>query len=63
MTLPVESLAQAGLKPGDDVTIAAEGPDTIIVRRASRDVDAALGVFNGLFEPEYLDRLRSGERG
>lgn len=62
VTLPVESLATAGLKAGDDVTIDAEGPDTIVVRRARRDVDQALGVFDGLFEPGYLDRLRSGER-
>jgi bifunctional DNA-binding transcriptional regulator/antitoxin component of YhaV-PrlF toxin-antitoxin module len=62
VTLPVESLARAGLKAGDEVTIEAEGRDTITVRRARRDVDAALGVFDGLFEPGYLDRLRSGER-
>jgi bifunctional DNA-binding transcriptional regulator/antitoxin component of YhaV-PrlF toxin-antitoxin module len=62
VTLPVESLAQAGLKSGDEVTIEAEGPDTIVVRRAHRDVDVALGVFDGLFEPGYLERLRSGER-
>ena len=62
VTLPVQSLASAGLKAGDEVTIEAEGPDTIVVRRTRRDVDAALGVFDGLFEPGYLDRLRSEER-
>jgi len=62
VTLPVESLASAGLKAGDEVTIEAEGSDTIVVRRARRDVDVALGVFDGLFEPGYLDRLRSQER-
>jgi bifunctional DNA-binding transcriptional regulator/antitoxin component of YhaV-PrlF toxin-antitoxin module len=62
VTLPVESLEVAGLKAGDEVTIEAEGVDTIVVRRARRDVEAALGIFDGLFEPGYLDRLRSGER-
>src|SRR4051794_36137370 len=62
VTLPVESLARAGLKSGDEVTIEAEGADTIVVRRARRKVDEALGVFDGLFEPGYLDRLRSQER-
>lgn len=62
VTLPVESLATAGLKPGDEVTIEAEGPDTIVVRRVRSDIDAALGVFDGLYEPGYLDRLRAGER-
>jgi hypothetical protein len=33
-----------------------------VVRRANRDVDAALGVFNGLFEPGYLEQLRRDER-
>jgi bifunctional DNA-binding transcriptional regulator/antitoxin component of YhaV-PrlF toxin-antitoxin module len=62
VTLPVHSLEIAGLEAGDEVTIEAEGPDTIVVRRAQRDIEAALGVFNGLFEPGYLDKLRSGER-
>jgi bifunctional DNA-binding transcriptional regulator/antitoxin component of YhaV-PrlF toxin-antitoxin module len=62
ITLPVESLAKAGLRAGDEVTIEGEGTDTIVVRRAPRDVDGALGVFDGLFEPGYLDRLRSEER-
>jgi bifunctional DNA-binding transcriptional regulator/antitoxin component of YhaV-PrlF toxin-antitoxin module len=62
VTLPVESLAATGLKAGDDVTIEADGPDTIVVRRTPRDVDRALGIFDGLYEPGYLDRLRSEER-
>lgn len=62
VTLPVESLAATGLGPGDEVIIEALGADTIVVRRARRDVDAALGVFDGLFEPGYLDRLRADER-
>jgi bifunctional DNA-binding transcriptional regulator/antitoxin component of YhaV-PrlF toxin-antitoxin module len=62
VTLPVESLARAGLKPGDEVTIEAEGSETIVVRLAQRNVDDALGVFDGLFEPGYLEKLRSGER-
>jgi bifunctional DNA-binding transcriptional regulator/antitoxin component of YhaV-PrlF toxin-antitoxin module len=62
VTLPVEALAAAGLRAGDQVTIQAEGPDTIVVRRMNKDLDGALGVFEGLYEPGYLDRLRSGER-
>lgn len=62
VTLPVETLRRAGLEAGDEVTIEAEGPDRIIVRRAARDRERAFGVFDGLYEPEYLERLRSGER-
>jgi bifunctional DNA-binding transcriptional regulator/antitoxin component of YhaV-PrlF toxin-antitoxin module len=62
VTLPVRTLAAAGFKAGDEVTIEAEGPDTIIVRRARREIGEALGVFDGLYEPGYLDALRSEER-
>jgi bifunctional DNA-binding transcriptional regulator/antitoxin component of YhaV-PrlF toxin-antitoxin module len=62
VTLPVETLQRAGLKAGDEVAIEAEGPDRIVVRRAERDPAGALGVFDGLYEPGYLEQLRAGER-
>lgn len=62
VTLPVESLRAAGLKPGDEVTIEPEDPDRIVVRRADPDLGNALGVFDGLYGPGYLDRLRAEER-
>jgi bifunctional DNA-binding transcriptional regulator/antitoxin component of YhaV-PrlF toxin-antitoxin module len=62
VTLPVESLEAAGLMPGDEVVIEAEGSDRIVVHRAASDLSHALGVFDGLYEPGYLDRLRSEER-
>ncbi len=62
VTLPVAALERAGLKRGDEVTIEAEGADRIVVRRVAPNAKAALGVFDGLYEPGYLERLRSGER-
>jgi len=62
VTLPVATLEQAGLRAGDEVAIEAEGPDRVVVRRAMSDPAAALGIFDGLYEPGYLDELRSGER-
>lgn len=62
VTLPVETLKQTGLRVGDEVAIEAEGADRIVVRRMSSDAEQALGVFDGLYEPGYLERLRSGER-
>lgn len=58
VTLPVESLAVAGLGAGDEVSIEADGADRIVIRRAPRDVARGIGVFDGLYEPGYLDRLR-----
>lgn len=62
VTLPVDALREAGLREGDEVTVAAEGPDAIVVRRARRSPEYAFGVFDGLYEPGYLDDLRAGER-
>jgi bifunctional DNA-binding transcriptional regulator/antitoxin component of YhaV-PrlF toxin-antitoxin module len=62
VTLPVESLQAAGLRPGDEVVIEAEGADRIVVHRAAANLSAALGVFDGLYERGYLERLRSEER-
>jgi bifunctional DNA-binding transcriptional regulator/antitoxin component of YhaV-PrlF toxin-antitoxin module len=62
VTLPVESLERAGLKAGDEVAIEAKGSDRIVVRRAVSKPLEALGIFDGLYEPGYLDKLRSGER-
>jgi len=52
----------SALEVGDEVAIEAEGADRIVVRRVSRDVERALGIFDGLYEPDYLERLRAGER-
>ncbi len=62
VTLPVESLRQAGLDVGDEVAVEADGADRIVVRRVLREAERGLGVFDGLYEPGYLERLRSGER-
>jgi bifunctional DNA-binding transcriptional regulator/antitoxin component of YhaV-PrlF toxin-antitoxin module len=62
ITIPMESLERAGLAPGDEVAIEAERPDRIVVRRAVSDPNEALGIFDGLYEPGYLEGLRSGER-
>ncbi|MBN9624305.1 MAG: AbrB/MazE/SpoVT family DNA-binding domain-containing protein [Actinobacteria bacterium] len=62
VTLPVDALEAAGLQPGDEVLIEAEGADRIVVHRASPDLAGALGVFDGLYEPGYLEDLRSEER-
>jgi bifunctional DNA-binding transcriptional regulator/antitoxin component of YhaV-PrlF toxin-antitoxin module len=62
VTLPAESLRAVGWEAGDEVVIEPEGPDRIVVHRAERDVSKALGVFDGLYEPGYLERLRSEER-
>lgn len=62
VTLPVETLEAAGLQAGDEVVVEAEGADRIVVHRAPANLVSALGVFDGLYEPGYLEQLRSEER-
>lgn len=62
VTLPVETLELTGLSAGDEVTIEAEGPDRIVVSRKPPEPSKAIGVFDGLYEPGHLQRLRSEER-
>jgi bifunctional DNA-binding transcriptional regulator/antitoxin component of YhaV-PrlF toxin-antitoxin module len=58
ITLPVETMRTAGLSAGDEVTVSAEGLDRVVVSRTV-DPSAALGVFDGLYERGYLERLRA----
>jgi len=62
VTLPIAALSAAGLTAGDEVTLEADGAGVIVVRRRSRDPQEAFGVFDGLYERDYLERLRAGER-
>jgi bifunctional DNA-binding transcriptional regulator/antitoxin component of YhaV-PrlF toxin-antitoxin module len=62
VTLPVETLERTGLSAGDEVTIEADGPDRIVVSRKPPEPSKAIGIFDGLYEPGYLERLRSRER-
>lgn len=62
ITIPVESLERAGLGPGDEVAIEAEGPERIVVKKVPPNPARGLGVFDGLYGEGYLERLRSGER-
>lgn len=62
ITLPVEVLREAGLEAGDEVQIVAGETNEIVVRRPGMSFEAAIGVFDGLYEPGYLDRLRAEER-
>jgi bifunctional DNA-binding transcriptional regulator/antitoxin component of YhaV-PrlF toxin-antitoxin module len=62
VTLPVETLERAGLSAGDEVVIHADGRDRIVVSRKPPEPEKALGIFDGLYEPDYLERLRSEER-
>ena len=59
VTLPVEALRAAGLRPGDDVRVQAVAPGRLELIRADDLVTKYAGIFDATFYPKgYLDRLR-----
>ena len=59
VTLPVEALRAAGLRPGDDVRVQAVAPGRLELIRADDLVTKYAGVFDATVYPKgYLDRLR-----
>lgn len=59
VTLPVEALREAGLRPGDDVRVQAVGPGRLEVVRVEELVTEFAGVFDRAVYPQgYLDELR-----
>jgi len=42
--------------------IESDGPDRIVIGCIAADPRTALGVFDGLYPPGYLDELRVRER-
>lgn len=62
VTLPVEQMQKAGLEALDEVEVMAQNDGQITIRRAKGGVAGGLGIFDGLYEPGYLEQLRKGER-
>ncbi|HET8606081.1 MAG TPA: AbrB/MazE/SpoVT family DNA-binding domain-containing protein [Gaiellaceae bacterium] len=60
VTLPVDELREAGLRPGDDVRVVAVGPGRLEIVR-SRDLAEELAgdVGPDVYPPGYLDELRN----
>jgi bifunctional DNA-binding transcriptional regulator/antitoxin component of YhaV-PrlF toxin-antitoxin module len=56
ITIPVRVLREAGLEPGDAVSVRATGPGQVEVRR-SRDILSEYAGQLG-YPPGYLDKLR-----
>jgi bifunctional DNA-binding transcriptional regulator/antitoxin component of YhaV-PrlF toxin-antitoxin module len=59
VTLPVQILREAGLRPGDDLRVRAVGPGRVELVRAEDLVAEFAGVFDAsVYAPGYLDELR-----
>lgn len=57
ITIPIAALEEAGLHPGEAVTVEPAGDGELRVRRAALTFDAAFGALTGVYPPGYLDQL------
>jgi bifunctional DNA-binding transcriptional regulator/antitoxin component of YhaV-PrlF toxin-antitoxin module len=56
VTVPVRTLREAGLEPGDSVVISAVGAGRVELRRRDDLISELAGSFS--YPPGYLDELR-----
>jgi bifunctional DNA-binding transcriptional regulator/antitoxin component of YhaV-PrlF toxin-antitoxin module len=57
VTLPVAELHEAGLEPGDQVRVRADGAGRLVLERESSFLDFA-GAATGAFPPGFLEEMR-----
>jgi bifunctional DNA-binding transcriptional regulator/antitoxin component of YhaV-PrlF toxin-antitoxin module len=58
VTIPVETLAAAGLKPGDRLRADVGGPGRITLVREEDPLTRFAGALTGTYSDGYLDELR-----
>lgn len=58
-TIPVAALEQAGLRPGDELKVEADGPGRVVLTRCENRFDKYAGAFPGVFPPGFLEELRA----
>jgi len=58
VTLPVGALREAGLRPGIELDVKADGPGRIVLERSDDPVKRLAGMFTGMYPKGYLKKLR-----
>ena len=58
VTLPVAALAEAGLKPGDELKATVIGPGKVLLEEEKDPFEELIGSMTGVYEPGYLRKLR-----
>ena len=58
VTLPIDALVTAGVRPGDSLMVEAKATGEIVLRREEDPLDRYIGSMTGMFPPGYLDELR-----
>jgi bifunctional DNA-binding transcriptional regulator/antitoxin component of YhaV-PrlF toxin-antitoxin module len=57
-TIPVHALKEAGLKPGDEVRVTADGRGRLVLERDVNLIERHAGALPGVYERGELERLR-----
>ena len=57
VTIPVRSLQEAGLHPGDQALVEAVDYGELRIRRGARSFEAAFGALTAVYPPGCLKRL------
>jgi AbrB family looped-hinge helix DNA binding protein len=58
VTLPVDVVLRAGLKPGDSMAVELKTTGEIVLRPEVDPLDKYIGMFDGIYPPGYLRALR-----
>lgn len=58
VTLPVDAMRGAGLRPGDRVKATSPAPGIVVLEREDDPLEALAGDLTGVYETGQLDRLR-----
>lgn len=58
VTIPVDALRRAGLKPGDELRVEAAGAGRIVLVRAADAIERYRGCLTGVYPRGYLKALR-----
>ena len=59
VTIPVEALRAAGLRPGDVLEVAVVEPGQVALRRAENPYRRFAGSLTGVYPVGYLDEVRA----
>lgn len=58
VTIPVETMRAAGLRPGDEIAVRATGEGEIVIATSGSRVRRHAGIATGIYKHGELDRLR-----
>lgn len=59
VTIPVQALAEAGIRPGDELRVDVDRAGRIVLTADEDVIEKYAGAFAGVYEPGYLEKLRS----